>query len=405
MATLPYLTASMEGIGGVIKASAEDFRVEELPLYAASGQGDHVYIHISKIGIPTSAAVERLAKHLGIPRAAVGFAGLKDAQAATTQWLSVEHADESRLATFHDRQVRILATTRHTNKLKPGHLAGNRFTIRIRQVGQSHLAQAQAIADVLSQRGVPNYFGQQRFGLRGDTAALGRALIAEDAQEFVELLLGRPSPDDPQDCREARTAFDACDFDRARAAWPRHYGDQRRALAAYRKKQRPGPAVGAVDKAFKRLCVSAFQSEIFNIVVARRIMDIDTLWPGDWAQKHDNGAVFQVHDVVTESPRAMAFEVSPTGPLVGYRSKLADGQPGEIERAVLAQFGVTCEQFRIAGPLKVKGARRALRFAPKDLTCQAGSDTGGEFVEVAFTAPSGCYATVLLRELMKTGND
>jgi tRNA pseudouridine13 synthase len=401
MPALPYLTAAMPGIGGVIKASAEDFRVEEVPLYAASGQGDHVYIQIRKIGIPTPGAVERIAKHMGVPRTAVGFAGLKDAQAVTTQWLSIEHADERRLATFRDRQMKVLATTRHTNKLRPGHLAGNRFAVRIRQVDESALNDARAIAAVLTARGVPNYFGQQRFGLRGDTAALGRALIAEDAQEFVELFLGRPRDGDSVDCRNARAAFDAGDFDGARNAWPRHYADQRRALAAYRQKQRPGPAVGAVDKRLKRLFVSAFQSEIFNAVVARRIMEVDTLWPGDWAQKHDNGAVFQVMDVAAETKRLSAFEISPTGPIVGYRSKLADGHPGEIERGVLTAFGVTPEQFRIAGPLKVKGTRRALRFAPRGLAIESGSDEQGAFLEVRFDAPPGSYATVLLGELMK----
>ncbi len=402
MTLLPYLTAALPGIGGAIKTSVDDFRVAEIPLYEACGQGDHTYIQIRKRGIPTPAAVERLARYMGVGRMAIGFAGMKDAQAVTTQWLSIEHADEARLAMFNDRQMEIIATTRHTNKLKTGHLAGNRFTIRIRQVGADDLVNAQAILDVLARRGVPNYFGEQRFGLRGDTALLGRALIAEDVQEFIEIFLGRPAKDDPVDCREARTAFDAGDFDRARKAWPHHYADQRRALAAYRKKQRPGPAVGAIDKRLKRLFVSAFQSEIFNAIVARRIESLDQVFTGGWAQKHENGAMFQVTDAAAEADRATAFEISPAGPIVGYRSNLGEGEPGAIEQAALEQFGVTPEQFRIAGPLKVKGTRRALRFQAQGLICQPGSDEAGEFLEVAFTAPSGSYATVLLRELMKT---
>lgn len=402
MTLLPYLTAALPGIGGAIKTSVDDFRVAEIPLYEACGQGDHTYIQIRKRGIPTPAAVERLARYMGVGRMAIGFAGMKDAQAVTTQWLSIEHADEARLAMFNDRQMEIIATTRHTNKLKTGHLAGNRFTIRIRQVGEGDLSAAQAILAVLAGRGVPNYYGEQRFGLRGDTAELGRALIAEDVQEFIEIFLGRPSQDTSAECHDARVAFDAGDFERARSAWPRHYSDQRRAIATYCKKQRPGPAVGAVDKRFKRLCVSAFQSEIFNAVVARRIESLDRVFTGDWAQKHANGATFQVTDAAAEANRVVAFEISPAGPIVGYRTTLAEGEPGEIEQAVLAEFGVTPEQFRIAGPLKVKGTRRALRFEAADLASSAGSDEAGEFIEVAFSAPSGCYATVLLRELMKT---
>lgn len=401
MIELPYLTDDLPGIGGLIKQRVEDFRVEEIPLYTASGEGTHVYFTVHKVSIPTPAAVERIARHMGVRNGDIGVAGLKDAQAITTQMMSLEHADTRRLAAFRDRQVQINIVGQHGNKLRTGHLAGNRFAIRIRGVGTGPLAPAGAVLKVLIARGVPNYFGPQRFGARGDTGSLGEALIKGDLDEFIARFLGRAQPNDPPDCRAARDAFDAGFYARGLDRWPRHYSNERRALSAYRKKGKAGPAVAAIDKRAKRFYVSAFQSELFNEVLARRITEIDRVRLGDLAKKSDTGGVFTVEDADKEQPRAEAFEISATGPLVGYRSRLAEGEPGQIERAVLAARSLEQEDFRRVGSLRVKGTRRALRFRLDDASLEDGRDEHGPFLEARFIASSGCYATVALREIMK----
>ncbi len=399
---LPYLTASLGGIGGRIKQRVEDFRVDEQPLYQPCGEGTHIYFRIEKRGIPTPVALGRLARHMGVRPGDIGLAGLKDAVGITTQYLSLEHCDQARLASYADAQLRVIWTGRHTNKLKTGHLAGNRFAIRIRDVAaESPLDQARAILDVLAARGVPNYFGSQRFGARGDTAALGRAIISGDLERFVSLFLGGPRSSDPPDCRAARDEFDVGAWDKALKHWPRHYVDQRKALSAYKKKRRPHQALAAVDKRMKRLYVSAAQSEIFNAVLARRLDSIDTLCPGDLACKHDTGGVFLVEDVQAELPRVQAGLLSPTGPLPGYRAKLASGEPGLVEREIVDAAGLDLEQFRNLGPLKAKGTRRPLRFILGEPSISAGQDEHGEYIELAFTAPSGCYATVVVEEICK----
>ncbi|GAH69541.1 unnamed protein product, partial [marine sediment metagenome] len=147
MKVLPFLTTDLPGIGGVIRRRLEDFRVEELPLYAPSGEGTHVYFRVVKSGVPTPVAVRRIARHMGVHPGAIGFAGLKDAHAITSQWMSLEFADEAQLARFRDSQVGIAEITRHGNKLRPGHLAGNCFGIRIRGVGEAQLPAAQARAN------------------------------------------------------------------------------------------------------------------------------------------------------------------------------------------------------------------------------------------------------------------
>ncbi len=417
MTNLPYLTSDMPGIGGRIKEDVQDFRVEEVPLYDASGQGTHLYFRVTKRGVPTHAAVERIARHMGVAPMEIGFAGLKDAQAVTSQVMSLEHADATRLEAFKDSQVQLEVIGLHTNKIRPGHLAGNRFVVRLRGAGADQLPQAATIWEVLLRRGVPNYFGEQRFGARGDTARLGELLVRNDLDEFIKVFLGRSTPADPPDCRAARDAFDTGFFNRGLDRWPRHYVNERKALAAYKKRKHAGPAVAAIEKRMKRLYVSAFQSEIFNEVLAERIQTIDQVFAGDLAVKLDSGGVFMVEDPAIEQPRAAAFEISPTGPIIGYRTNLAGGStgilpvsdagtvpavvPGRIERDVLARHGVGPDDFRHVGHLKIKGTRRELRFRLSHPDLTAGRDERGEFIQAAFVAPSGCYATVVLGEIMK----
>jgi tRNA pseudouridine13 synthase len=398
---LPYLTPDLPGVGGRIKEHVEDFLVEEQPLYEACGEGTHVYFRVRKAGIPTPAAVERIARHMGVHPHEIGLAGLKDAHAVTEQTMSLEHADPDRLAGFADGQLAVTWTGRHTNKLRPGHLAGNRFTIRLRGVGEAQLDDARAVLEVLARRGVPNYYGRQRFGHRLDTDALGEALIRDDLDAFLSMFLGRSREDDPPDCKAARDAFDAGYMDRAIQRWPRHYSNERKALIAYKKTRKPRRAVSAIDKRMLRFYVSAWQSARFNDVLARRIDTLDRVLAGDLAQKTDSGGVFRVEDPAIEQPRADRKEISPTGPLLGYRVSLAEGEPGRIEHEVLDAGGIDLESTRKIGRLKLKGSRRALRFLPAEADIAAGTDDRGEYLQVTFTAPSGSYATVLLREIMK----
>ena len=410
----------------MLKQRPEDFVVDEMPLYAASGTGTHLYFRVRKRGIPTPAAVQRIARHMGVNPEDIGYAGLKDAQAVTTQWMSLEHVPEERLRAFSDTQMEILEVARHGNKLKTGHLAGNRFEIKARPGAgdaaagggpagsgpgeggakawpENASARARAILDILCRRGVPNYFGVQRFGARSDGSELGQALVAGDDGLFLSLYVGRAREDDPPDCRAARAAFDAGEPARAMDLWPRHYGSERRTLAAYLRKRNPHHAVAAMDKRMKRLFVSAFQSRMFNEILAARIDTLDQVLLGDLAQKTDSGGVFYVEDPVLEKPRVEAFAISPTGPLFGHKIRLAQGEPGRIEQGVADRYGITPEGLRRVDQLKIPGTRRALRFPLKDVVLESGTDDAGAFLRLCFTLPSGCYATVVLDEVMKGG--
>jgi tRNA pseudouridine13 synthase len=404
--SLPFLTADIPGVGGVIKTRPEDFVVEELPLYEPSGEGTHVYALMEKKGIGTREALDRVARALNYSRREIGSAGLKDAHAVARQWISIEHVEPQQVERISVRDVRILQTSRHTNKLKPGHLRGNRFTVRLRQLALPVPQAAQIARDVLSilsRRGTPNYFGPQRFGSRQDNHLLGKAVARNDAVGFTDQLLGQPREDvDSPAAFEARRFYEEGRYEEAARTWPGHFFDHRRALRVLAKSNGNKKRVFyAVDKHLKGLFISAYQSDLFNRVLAARMPDIDTLLLGDMACKHDSGACFRVEDPPGEQPRCDRFEISPTGPLLGGRTTRLTGPAGEIENPILDGETLSEQDYRQMRHLGARGGRRPLRFQPRDVRVSGGQDDLGPYLELAFELDAGCYATTLLAEITK----
>ena len=173
-----WSTGDLPGIGGSYKLCPEDFFVEELPLYPCSGQGEHLYLQIEKRGLSTPEMLRQVAASLNLPAREIGYAGLKDAQAITRQWISVPANCEQRLARLDQLQCQVLATNRHDNKLRLGHLAGNRFRLLVRKPGPQAKQKADLILQRFERQGVPNRFGEQRYGLLGNSPLLGHFLRA-----------------------------------------------------------------------------------------------------------------------------------------------------------------------------------------------------------------------------------
>ncbi len=399
---LPYLTPDFPGVRGRIKVRPQDFFVQEIPLYEPGGQGEHVYCEIQKTGIPTFEALHRIAAALHIPSRDIGYAGLKDAQAVSRQMLSIQGVTPEQVMGLKVPDLTIHWADRHGNKLRLGHLSGNRFVIKIREVNPTDVIKLRPVVAELEKRGMPNYFGEQRFGRRGDNDLLGAAYVRGDDQELLRLLLGNPiSGIDDGQSHAARATFERGNLEASMKAWPRRSGMERRVLARLIKTGRPAAAVRSIDEKLRRLWVSALQSRLFNEVLAQRIGTIDKLMDGDIAYKHVNGAPFHVEQAAIEQPRCDVFEISPTGPMIGFRMLLPTGRPLEIEQEVFTSSGLAPADFKRTGSLRVKGTRRPLRVKPADLELAGGVDEFGPHITVAFTLPAGSFATVLLRELMK----
>ena len=392
-----YLTDDLPGIGGTIKERVEDFLVEEIPLYAPKGTGQHTFFEIRKAGIPTFHAVRVIARALSVPPGRIGYAGHKDAQAVTNQVLSVEGIRPEVVTALDLPDIRIMWAERHDKRLKIGHLRGNRFTIRVRGVDESALVPCQAILQVLERRGVPNRYGPQRFGQRGDSAQLGRAVVRKDVAGFLRAFLGGPHPNESEGVRSARTRYDAGDWEAALGMFPGNMVDERRALQALiRSRGDYQHAYRTIPRRLKTFLLSAYQSALFNQVLEARLDTLDQVYLGDLAMKHPGRSVFRVEDEAVEQPRASRFEISPTGPLFGFKMMRASGQQGDLEAEILRAEALSLEDFRVGDGIRAKGERRALRFqmADPDLWYDDG-------VMLRFELPKGSYATTVLAEFMK----
>lgn len=399
---LPFFLSDFEGVGGVIKQRVEDFYVEEIPLYPPDGQGDHCLIEFQKIGMTTFDAITRICNALGANRREAGHAGMKDAQAVTRQTISLFKVDPAKVKELQLDRIQIISAEKHRGKLRLGHLKGNRFVIKIREVEPTKVVTLRPALEILQQRGMPNYFGEQRFGKRNNNDLLGAAFVRGDDKLLLKMLLGDPDPRiDPAPVFEARQFFMGGDFQRALNAWPHWAYTEQRVLARLLRGGDPTTAALSIEIPVRRIWVNALQSRIFNDVLGQRIKGIDQLMDGDIAIKHDNGAQFPVDNAKLEQPRADAFEISATGPLVGRRVGMPRGEPFKMERGLYEKYQIHPNDFRSNLRDRSHGDRRALRVRPLDINIESGSDDHGPYILTAFTLPSGSYATILLRELMR----
>jgi tRNA pseudouridine13 synthase len=405
-----FLTDDIEPIEGGIKRRPADFVVEEIPAYEPCGSGEHLYLFVEKTDKTTFDLVEAVARHYGVGTKDVGCAGLKDKKAVTRQLVSVylPGKDEKTLEPFGQEGMTTLWADRHRNKLRRGHLRGNRFRIKLRGVSVGRVLDVQRILQRVAAEGLPNYFGPQRFG-DGDTSdRLGRHLLLNDARGFLDVLLG-PIETHPYLQPKAREAYAAERYAEAYDLLPSRLRDERRALAALRDGGNPKYAVRTMSDMGRRLFVSAFQSRIFNAVLSRR-MDAGThrtVLLGDLVRKHENGAVFSItpdESIEDAQARCDRLEVTPTGPMWGPGMTRASHEVDALERAVLEDTGVSVEDFTrctlVKGTSKL-GQRRSLTVPVTETAVEAGSDEHGPYIECGFALPSGAYATTLIREITK----
>jgi len=336
----PFVTAGLPGSGGTLKASPEDFRVDELPAYLPSGAGPHLYLLVEKRGRTTRDVLRELAGRLGVAERDAGCAGLKDREAVTTQWLSFPVARDPEPGSLAGAGLRVLQVSRHANKLRTGHVRGNRFALAVRG---GDLDRARACAAALAERGLANFFGPQRFGVDGRNAEVGRAIL-----------------------RGERT---------------------------------PEAGRAARDRFLRRLSISAWQSALFNGWLAERIADGLLAAPlaGDVLKKLDSGGTFVCEDPAADAPRVARFEVSPAGPMFGHRLRpAASGEPGARAERVLRADGTTLADLARGGD-EAEGTWRAARL-PVAVALEPFD--GG--YRASFELPRGSYATVVMRELMKS---
>ncbi len=339
----PFLLESQPHALGVpqaqatLRAEPEDFRVDEIPGFQPSGEGEHVFLNIRKRNQNTAWVAQQLAKAAGLRDEAVSYAGLKDRRAVTTQWFSV-HVPSRQLPDFSavwNEDIELLAQTWNARKLKRGAHQGNRFGIVLRDVVADR-AELEARLSRIAQAGVPNYVGPQRFGHDNANLAAGEQILA-----------GKPR---------------------------RHLNNR------------------------ESIALSALRSAFFNAVLGQRVstQSWNRMLPGDVLMLDGRGSFFRpdAGDAALLE-RLAKMEIHATGPMPGRGEPAVSDEVLALEQAVLqpaADLLVGLSRFG------VDAQRRALRLQVSDLAWQWLDESS---LHLAFALPSGAFATSVLRELVQ----
>jgi tRNA pseudouridine13 synthase len=336
--------------------------------------------------------VRQVANEFGVSKRDVGCAGRKDFHAVTTQNLSIYLRGKKPEVPNRIGNIEILSSSFHTNKLRLGHLLGNSFVIKIRDIDTEELSIVQQRLNMLVEFGMPNLFGTQRFGNYGNNHELGFALIKGDWNALVStLLIGSERHHEFIKKGEYKQAFDS---------WPFGQPAERNVLEAIVAGKTNQQACKTISRQLQKLWVNALQSFLFNEVLQSRMEDAtwNTLLIGDLAWKHDGGGrTFEVtqEDVQGDElqERVDGFSLSPSGPLWGSKMRLPSGDVLAKELAVRESHGFKVSHLELMRKY-AEGVRRPLRVKVSHPKAICAKDEHGEFIELQFSLPAGSYATV-----------
>lgn len=326
---------------GVVKASPEDFVVIEDLGYRPDGDGEQVLVRIRKTGCNTRFVAEALAKFAGIHPRDVSFAGMKDRHAVTEQWfcLRIPGKETPDLSAFALEGCEVLESARHRRKLRTGALQGNAFTLILRQISDREAVEQRLQQIALS--GVPNYFGEQRFGHEGNNLLMARRWAAND--------------------------------------------------------------IRVKERNKRSFLLSAARSAMFNQVASDRLAQsgLTAVMAGDALQLTGRGSWFVAEEaeLATLQARVDNDELRVTAPLPGSGAWGTQGSALAFEQQSLA---AEAELITLLEREKVDAARRALLVKPRDLRWSWWDDAT---VELNFWLPAGSFATTLVREVLQQEGD
>ena len=319
----------------VLKASAEDFQVDEVLDIPLAGEGEHLWLWVEKRGLNTEEAARRIARAAGVPLRMISYAGLKDRQALTRQWFSLHlpgRADPD-LSGAESASLAIRKSARHKRKLQRGAHSANGFTLRLTQLNADRDALQQRLQQIAA-LGVPNYYGLQRFGHDGGNLV--------EARQFAE----------------------------------------RKALPEQRN--------------LRSRLLSAARSYLFNRALAERVAagTWNQALPGDLLAFTDSRSFFMAGEAECDDPRLAILDLHPTGPLWGAGASPAGGAAQALEQSLALGESGLVEWLAEAG---MAHERRILRLPIGGLTWHYPEP---DILQLEFVLPAGCFATVLVRELV-----
>jgi tRNA pseudouridine13 synthase len=341
----------------VFNSSPRDFTVEEIPLYEFTGEGEHLILQVRKKEMTTWEMLDAISNHVGIRRRDIGYAGLKDKHAMTIQYISVMAIHEEKLKAFMHEKIKILNMVRHNNKIRVGHLKGNRFKIRLKKVLGVQKDKLDSVLEWIKANGVPNYFGNQRFGTDGNNWEDGKKLLEGKLKirdrKTKEFLMG---------------AYQSYLFN----AWLSKRMELSLLLSDFSEAETE-QLLKLPEGALKG---TKAQPHFFKLV------------EGDVMMHYPYGRLFHVEDLQEEAKRFESKDIAPAGLLPGKKTKKAQGTAGLIEAPYAEEINMT-------------GARRYAWIQVTEIKSKYIEEKA--HYELSFTLPKGCYATNVLDVLRGEG--
>jgi len=334
----------------IFNSTARDFTVEEIPLYEFSGEGEHLVLKIRKKDMTTWDMLDVISNHIGITRRDIGYAGLKDKNAMTIQHISIPAKFEEKLEAFSHEKIKILSTNRHNNKIRVGHLKGNRFNIRLKKVLGIQKDKLDSVLKWIKANGVPNYFGNQRFGTDGNNWVDGKKLLDGTLKirdkKKREFLIG---------------SYQSYLFN--------NWLSKRMELNLL------------LEKFSEIECEQILKLPKGSLKDTKAQPNFFKLLEGDVMMHYPYGRVFFVENLEEEAKRFKSKDIAPTGVLTGKRVKKAEGVASILE-----------EPFIEA--VSLDGARRYAWIEVSEITKNYVEEKA--HYELSFVLPKGCYATNVL---------
>lgn len=342
----------------LFNSSARDFTVEEIPLYAFTGEGEHLVLQVRKKDMTTWEILDAISNHVGIRRRDMGYAGLKDKHAMTIQYISVLAVHEEKLKAFSHDKIKILSSTRHNNKIRVGHLKGNRFNIRLKKVLGVQKDKLDSVLKWIKTNGVPNYFGNQRFGTDGNNWEDGKKLCEGSLKmrdrKVKEFLMG---------------SYQSYLFN--------NWLSKRMELNLLLEKFSEAQTEQVMNLPEGSLQGTKEQVNFFKLV------------KGDVMMHYPYGRLFNVEDLAEEAKRFEAKDIAPAGFLPGKKTKPSESTAGVIEAEFIDE-------------IPLQGARRYAWVQVTEIKKTYVEEKA--HYELSFVLPKGCYATNVL-DMLRGGRE
>jgi len=415
MVEIKHYTTSTKGIGGLIKKRISDFIVREITLDGKTlatksfnenneikqepieipeleSEKEYLQLTMEKFNLDTTEATRRIGRILRISPKRIGYAGLKDRRAITSQKISIWKPDINRLKNFKARYITLTEPEWKDKPIQIGDLQGNEFEITIRNIEMSEKELSETTKKCFAEmetKGVANYFGEQRFGgIRKVTHLVGKELIKGNFEKAIMTYLTHSSEEEKEILEARKNLAETKDFKKGLREFPKKFRYERAIM--HHLANHPHDFVGAFQKMPKHLIylfTHAYQSYLFNMAINERIESGLGLEPIDG-------------DIIIEEKYA-------AGPLFGFDLKLANGKAGEIEKKILEKEQIKLEDFKVKSFMQVScsGARKKMLIYPKQTKIlEITKDELNQEklkMKISFKLEKGGYATTILRELMK----